>query len=188
MWLPPRFHPSFRQRLAPVLPWIFVIGVAVGTVLPLRHWARGPLLHPSWPDPAREILWRGAGPDERLPVEVLRTIDGDTFVARVHWEGRDVVTRVRLRGIDAPELKAGCASEYRRAVAATHALSRLLGDGGVAIFHIGPDKYAGRIVADVATARTANVSAALLAAGQARSYNGGHRDGWCGGSRWWARD
>ena len=37
--------------------------------------------------------------------EVLRVIDGDTFEARVHvWPGIDITTRVRLRGIDAPEL------------------------------------------------------------------------------------
>jgi hypothetical protein len=37
-------------------------------------------------------------------------------------------------------------------------------------------------VADVATKRTDNVSAALLAAGHARSYNGGRRGGWCAGA------
>jgi hypothetical protein len=56
----------------------------------------------------------------------------------------------------------------------------------VTIYNIGPDKYQGRVVADVATKRTANVSAALLAAGYARSYNGGHREGWCArGWRFW---
>ena len=94
--------------------------------------------------------------------------------------GRDLVTRVRLRGIDAPELKAACRQELEKAEAATEALRDLLGQGGVSIFNIGPDKYEGRIVADVATSRTLNVSAALLQAGYARSYNGGHRDGWCG--------
>ena len=43
-----------------------------------------------------------------------------------------------------------------------------------------------RVLADVATKRTANVSAALLAGGYVRSYNGGHRDGWCArGWRFW---
>lgn len=189
MWLQPPFHssPPWRRRFAGIWPWVFVIGVAVGTALPLRRLAHGPLFGGgSWPDPAQEILWRG-GAAQRLPVEVLRTIDGDTFVARAHWQDRDIVTRVRLRGIDAPELKAGCAREFRMAVAATGALRRLLGEGAVVIFNIGPDKYSGRVVADVATARTANVSAALLAAGQARAYNGGHRDGWCAGPGWWNR-
>jgi endonuclease YncB( thermonuclease family) len=38
----------------------------------------------------------------RHPVDVLKTIDGDTFEARVYlWPGLDLTTRVRLRGIDA---------------------------------------------------------------------------------------
>ena len=116
------------------------------------------------------------------PVEVLRVIDGDTFEARVHlWPGLTITTRVRLRGIDAPELKAACPEELRRAEAATDALRDLLRQGQVAIYNIGPDKFTGRVVADAATRRTNNVSAALLAAGHARSYGGGRRSGWCAG-------
>ena len=127
------------------------------------------------------MIWRRAGnPDVRHPVDVIRTIDGDTFEARVHLSpGLDLTTRVRLRGIDAPELKAACPQELQMAEAATDALRDLLGEGEVTIFNIGPDKYQGRVVADVATKRTDNVSAALLAAGHARSYSGGHRSGWC---------
>ena len=188
MWFTPRINSPLGQRVATVLPWVFVIGVAIGTTLPLRRWAHLPPL-PSrvWPDQAQEVLWaRGGNVDTRYGVDVLRTIDGDTFVARVHLDGRDIVTRVRLRGIDAPELKAACAKELRMAQAATVTLRNLLNEGGVAIFNIGADKYAGRVDADVATTRTPNVSQALLATGQVRSYNGGHRSGWCGS--WWGRD
>jgi micrococcal nuclease len=62
---------------------------------------------------------------------------------------------------------------------ATGALRDLLGQGEVAIYNIGPDKYSGRVVADVATKRTSNVSTAMISAGHVRSYNGGHRQGWC---------
>jgi endonuclease YncB( thermonuclease family) len=125
-------------------------------------------------------LKRSPNSAARHPVDVVRTIDGDTFEARVHLEpGLDLNTRVRLRGIDAPELKASCAQELRMAEAATGALRALLGEGDVRIFNIGPDKYAGRVVAEVATRRTGNVSTAMLAAGHARSYGGGHRNGWC---------
>jgi endonuclease YncB( thermonuclease family) len=55
----------------------------------------------------------------------------------------------------------------------------MLGEGGVAIFNIGPDKYGGRVVADVSTTKTPNVSSALVAAGHARIYLGGRRQGWC---------
>jgi endonuclease YncB( thermonuclease family) len=110
----------------------------------------------------------------------MRTIDGDTFEARVHLEpGLDLNARVRLRGVDAPELKASCPQELQMAEAATGALRAMLGEGDVRIFNIGPDKYTGRVVADVVTRRTGNVSTAMLAAGHARSYGGGHRNGWC---------
>jgi endonuclease YncB( thermonuclease family) len=44
-----------------------------------------------------------------------------------------VTTRVRLRGIDAPELKARCEKEFRMAEAASDALRNLLAEGDVTI-------------------------------------------------------
>ncbi|MHC2466676.1 endonuclease YncB(thermonuclease family) [Bradyrhizobium embrapense] len=182
---PPR-RSIWGRRVSAALPWVFVLGIAVGSTLPIRQYV------PQWmPLPshwslnrsrdAEMIRQRGGTPDARHAVDVVRTIDGDTFEARVHLApGPDLYTRVRLRGIDAPELKASCARELQMAQAATVALRDLLGEGDVAIYNIGPDKYQGRVVADVATRKTDNVSAALLAAGHARAYNGGHRFGWCG--------
>jgi micrococcal nuclease len=159
-----------------------VLAVVASTMLPIRQWVHLPL--PHWNDSRSqefETIWRHAGnPGQHHPVDVIRTIDGDTFEARVHLApGQDVTTRIRLRGIDAPELKAACGEELRLAEAATDALRDLLRQGEVAIYNIGPDKYQGRVVADVATKRTGNVSAALITTGLVRSYNGGHRDGWC---------
>jgi endonuclease YncB( thermonuclease family) len=144
-------------------------------MLPLRHWAHWPAPAPASTQAARdsETIWKHAGnPDVRHPVDVIRTIDGDTFEARVHLgPGLEPTTRVRLRGIDAPELKASCAQELRMAEAAGDALRGLLDEGEVAIYHIGPDKYNGRVVADVATRRTPNVSDALFAGGHVRKYS-----------------
>jgi endonuclease YncB( thermonuclease family) len=152
-------------------------------MLPVRDWVRQSLPGSADSQAARdaETIWKRAGnADVRHAVDVVRTIDGDTFEARVHLEpGLDLNTRVRLRGIDAPELKASCPQELQMAEAATGALRALLGEGEVRIFNIGPDKYSGRVVADVATRRTGNVATAMLAAGHARGYGGGHRNGWC---------
>jgi endonuclease YncB( thermonuclease family) len=189
MFLDPRLNTPMRTRLAAMLPrvllWVLIFGVAVSSAMPWRTW-RHHLLNSAaverpWPDSARANLWGGVGQSEiRHPVEVLRMIDGDTFVARVSLKpGFDIVTHVRLRGIDAPELKAACAKEARLAEAATEALRGLLADGNVTIFNVGPDKYAGRVDADVATSRTANVSNALLSTGKVRRYDGGRRSGWC---------
>lgn len=113
--------------------------------------------------------------------QVLKVIDGDTFEARVAvWPGMEIVTKVRLRGIDAPEMSARCADEYRRAVIARDALARMLAEGDVGISRIGQDKYGGRVDADVSTRATRDVSAQLVAAGAVRRHESGRRQGWCG--------
>lgn len=165
---------------------MFVVGVAAAIVLVFRHGANWPLPHADERSQDAEIVLQQTGHADVRPVDVIRTIDGDTFLARVRLrEGRDPVVRVRLRGIDAPELKASCQEEFDKAEAAARALRDLLGQGGVTITNLGPDKY-GRVLADVATRRTANVATALLAGDFVRSYNGGHRGGWCArGWRFW---
>ena len=118
------------------------------------------------------------------PAEVLRVLDGDTFEARVRiWPGHDVTTRVRLRNIDAPEMKARCDDEREKAVAARDLLARLLEEGGVAISNVGQDKYGGRVDADASTRRTPDVGLAILDAGLARRYGGGRRESWCTAQR-----
>jgi len=181
----PHIGRSSRSRLVSVLPWAFVIGMAVGSLVPLGRWnTRLGLPSRTAEELQRErdseLIWRRTGnPGIRHAVEVLRTIDGDTFDARVAlWPGRELNTRVRLRGIDAPELHANCDAEFRMAEASARALRTRLAEGGVAIYNIGPDKY-GRVVADVATAKTPNVSSALVASGHARIYLSGRRGGWC---------
>jgi endonuclease YncB( thermonuclease family) len=115
------------------------------------------------------------------PIDVLRIIDGDTFEARVRvWPGLDVDTKIRLRGIDAAELHARCPDELAQAQAARTKLEAILAEGGVTISRVGLDKYGGRVDATIATRSTADVSAAMLDGGFARSYDGGKRGSWCG--------
>jgi endonuclease YncB( thermonuclease family) len=184
---------------------VFVTGMAAGAALQARVPAMvaraGDATSPP-PDRAREHTARAAAPSDSMtppsrqgaslqdlrlaagghPAEVLRVNDGDTFEARVHvWPGMQVTTKVRLRGIDAAELRAQCAEEYRLATAARDALSRMLAEGGVTIGRIDFDKYGGRVVANAATRNTPDISDALLKTGYVRAYDGGRRDGWCGG-------
>lgn len=171
---------GWSRRLARLLPWIFVLCIVAGSALPVRHWLNWPIRNDGATQEF-ETVWRQAGNlSQPHATDVIRTIDGDTFEARVKLApGREVMTRVRLRGIDAPETKAACAEEARLADAATAALRKMLEDGDVAIYNIGPDKYSGRVVADAGTKRTPNVSAALLKAGHVRTYQGGRRNSWC---------
>ncbi|MDB5594323.1 MAG: hypothetical protein JWM36_1284 [Hyphomicrobiales bacterium] len=123
-----------------------------------------------------------AGP---LPAEVLRTIDGDTFEARVRvWFGQEVHSSIRIRGFDAPERAAACPSEARGAQEATEMLRDILASGPVTLTDIAPDKYFGRVVSSVrvrlADGIDTDVASLMLAAGQGRPYSGGHRESWCG--------
>lgn len=123
----------------------------------------------------------GQGLRSGHPGEIVRVIDGDTFEARVRiWPGVEMTTRVRLRGIDAPELHGRCEAERAKAVAARDGLTQMLNEGGVGLSNIGQDKYGGRVDADVSTARTADVGAAMFERGLARRYHGGRRRSWCG--------
>jgi endonuclease YncB( thermonuclease family) len=114
------------------------------------------------------------------PAEVLHVLDGDTFEARVHlWPGLSITTRVRLRDIDAPELKARCHEERVKAEAAREALRAMLAQGEVGINKVTLDKYAGRVLANASTFSTPNVATALLDAGYVRAYAGARRETWC---------
>lgn len=111
-----------------------------------------------------------AGPVE---ARVLRLIDGDTFVAEAMvWPGHAVTVSVRIRGIDAPELRGRCEAERRAARRARAVLGRLLGAGPVTVRNIGGDKYYGRVLADVAAGREDDVAGAMLRLGMARAYRG----------------
>lgn len=180
--LPRRRHGGFVMAAAAM----FVAGLFAGAMV-------RPALTPSLSvpvaraeagrrEPVRSAGTAGQRLDARIvyPAEVLRVIDGDTFQARVRvWPGLDVDTKVRLRNIDAPELHARCADEEAKAQAARAALAAILAEGEVAVSLVGIDKYGGRIDAVVSTRNTADVSAALLNGGWARSYNGGRRGSWC---------
>ena len=183
MLRPPARHPLARSgRLGVALAAMtFALGLFLGIVIaPDIGWQvranPAPTPTPAAP-PATETpkLIRGTH-----AAEVLRVIDGDTFEARVHvWPGIDITTKVRLRGIDAPELRARCAEEQAKAEAAREALRTMLADGGVVVGRLALDKYGGRMLAAAATRTTPDVSAAMLAKGLARPYTGGRREGWC---------
>jgi endonuclease YncB( thermonuclease family) len=152
----------------------FAAGLAVGALMAPVSASRGVAVPAVRQLPMPSALRGGHR------AEVLRVLDGDTFEARVRiWPGMDVTTKVRLRGIDAPEIHSRCADERTKAIAARDALAQILAEGSVGVARVTQDKYGGRVDAEVSTAATADVSAALLARGMARHYSGGRRQSWC---------
>jgi endonuclease YncB( thermonuclease family) len=110
---------------------------------------------------------------------VARVIDGDTIEVRAAiWLGQTLIVRVRIDGVDAPELEARCPEERKLALASRDFLVRRLEGAAVKLTHVVYDKYRGRVRADVADA-TGDVGHALLAAGLARPYHGERREPWC---------
>lgn len=108
-----------------------------------------------------------AGSDDRL-LRVVRVIDGDTI-----WvEGRGTVEKVRLLGIDAPEMNYGKGRPDCGAAEATRALRARLDGKGVALERYGRDDY-GRtlaIVFDPRAPRDRNVNEWLLREGHAEIF------------------
>jgi micrococcal nuclease len=118
----------------------------------------------------------------RGPVEatVLEVLDGDTFLAEaIVWPGHTVRVNVRIRGIDAPEMKARCGAERIAAERAREALALLFGEDPIAVSNISGAKYYGRVLADVTTAEGQGVASVLLREKLVRPYDGGRRDAWC---------
>jgi micrococcal nuclease len=130
------------------------------------------------PAASAEAAKRFKGPVEATIIEI---IDGDTFLAEAHvWPGHSVRVNIRVRGIDAPEMKSRCESERLAALQARAVLAELLGAGAVSISNIGGAKYYGRVLADVATPDGAAISEIMLARDIVRPYRGGKRRSWCG--------
>jgi micrococcal nuclease len=117
---------------------------------------------------------------QRIPVEILRVMDGDTVELRAHiWLDQQVQVRIRLRAIDAPELKAACAREQQLAEAAKDHLGSLLASGKAWLGDVGRDKFGGRFLGTLHDSTGRDISQMMLASGHARPYDGRKRLGWC---------
>lgn len=157
---------------------VFAAGVIIGAALP-------GLSYGIFPAKARGDA-TVPGVTTRTPLvgsyraQVLNVIDGDTVEARVHvWMGQEVITRVRLKDIDAPEIAGACAPERLQAMKARDRLAVLVQGPGVVLAEVRPDKYFGRVVAHLVMSDGQDAGAILLAEGLARPYRGGRRESWC---------
>ena len=119
------------------------------------------------------------GLDGPVSAQVTEVIDGDTMEVQARiWLGQSVTVRVRLDGIDTPELHSACAEERRSAEAVRAWLEKRLLGAEVQLRDIRYDKYGGRVLASLVD-RDGDVGRALIAAGLARRYDGGARQPWC---------
>lgn len=120
--------------------------------------------------------------DGPVRAKVVQVIDGDTFEAAAQiWLGEAIDVRVRIEGIDAPELRARCDEERVRAEAARDFLTSRIGGAEVELSGVRYDKYGGRVRAVVRDG-SGDIGRAMIAAGLARPYRGERRRSWCGES------
>ena len=115
-----------------------------------------------------------------VTARVLRVIDGDTIAVRARiWIGQSVDTRVRIVGVDTPELRGECALEIELAAAARELVVEALGDQPVTLRDVRYDKFGGRVLARVESSTGEDIARLLIAAGLGRPYDGGKRAPWC---------
>lgn len=104
-----------------------------------------------------------------LAASAILAIDGDTL-----WvEGQ----RVRVVGVDTPEIQCQCESECRAAWAAKRFVQETLDRGTVTIERTGTDKYR-RTLARVYV-NGQDLAQLIIAAGHGRAYHGERRLSWC---------
>lgn len=116
--------------------------------------------------------------------EVVDVYDGDTVTMDVLiWKDQTVTAKVRLKGIDTPEIRGKCAKEKKLAIKARDFLSNLT-LGTLTILEAIPyeksatGKY-GRIIGTLWTPTKKNINLMMIEKGYARAYDGGKRKGWC---------
>lgn len=107
---------------------------------------------------------------------VVLVVDGDTVKLFCPAEG---IVTARLLGLDTPEIfSPQCLGELGKGLGATARLTlSLLAAAHIAETGESIDRYGRRLV----TLRLdgADVAPGMIAAGLARPYSGGRRDGWC---------
>ena len=118
-----------------------------------------------------------------LSFEVLQVIDGDTFRARVPiWLDQTVTVKIRLSGVDTPEMKGKCPAETARAKLARDFAVTWLQQDDLRLVNVRYGTYAGRVLATAQTAEGVTLSQALLQAELAQPYRG-RRAQWCGAAQ-----
>lgn len=112
--------------------------------------------------------------------KIVSVYDADTF--RVHIYGWPNIVGnnmpIRVKGVDAPEIRGKCALEKEMAVIAkAYTRDLLINAEVVELQNIERGKYF-RLLADVSI-NGEDLTNLLISNGYARPYDGGKREGWC---------
>lgn len=128
-----------------------------------------------------------AGDYGSFVVKKLNSVyDGDTFRADL-VSGHPIISkniRIRLNGIDTPEIKGKCWREKQLAIKARdHLTKRLTGGEKIVLKNVSRGKYF-RLVADVFIDGE-NINKEMILEKLAYSYYKGRKNDWCSGGFGW---
>ncbi len=94
---------------------------------------------------------------------VVSVYDGDTLTVDAEpWPDVTIRARVRVDGVDTPEIEGKCQREKDQAIRARDFVRSMVG-AQVQLTSVRPGKYPGRMIAE----------------DLGRPYHGGRREGWC---------
>lgn len=109
---------------------------------------------------------------QAYPFTVTRVLDGDTVEGDAQiWPGLTQHTRVRVSGVDTPEIHTKDACEKRAGYRAKAFTEKWLHNGDVSLSSVQLGKYAGRVVGKL-TKDGKDLSTELLLGGYAYPYFG----------------
>lgn len=129
---------------------------------------------------AAAILAAAMGCGQAYAFRQVEVVDGDTIT--VPASGTSPGYRIRVMGIDAPELHGKCPDEIKRAQQAKARLAQLVSGGVTFKTDLSVDRY-GRLLAQVLTRADQDVAQILIGEGLGRPYDGkGARQPWCPGA------
>lgn len=115
---------------------------------------------------------------DRINAKVIKVIDGDTLLVSIDGNTK----KIRLYGIDAPEMNGKCFFEKQLAVKAKNGLAELASNS-VTLVQIAQDKY-GRMLAVLFSNTGANINHQLVYYGLARAYPPSSKKYWCNVSQY----
>jgi endonuclease YncB( thermonuclease family) len=112
--------------------------------------------------------------------DLVDIIDGDTIRVKAYiWPNQTIETKVRIAGINAPELRAKCDREKKIAIKAKNFLKKNLSKK-LFLTNLKWGKYGGRVIADVTNFDKRNVFDEMLKLNLAVKYDPRKkRKSWC---------
>lgn len=118
-----------------------------------------------------------------VPAEVKSVIDGDTFwVAATIWINQELTTKVRIRGINAPEIgeRAKCDAERAKGDLARLFLEGKINGKQVDLYDVKVDKFGGRVDARVVLREeTGETDIGVLMVAEKLAVAQGANGAWC---------